>query len=61
MSGAVLKQNAPNPFTQNTVIQYQLPAYSHNAQLVVFDMSGHQLRSYTLNTGTNQITIDGGS
>lgn len=60
MTSAFLKQNAPNPFTQNTVIQYRLPASSHNAQLVVFDMSGHQLKSYSLNPGASQITIDGG-
>ena len=61
MTSAFLKQNAPNPFKQNTVIQYNVPASSHNAQLVVFDMNGHQLKSYTLNPGANQVTIDGGS
>jgi len=61
MTSAFLKQNAPNPFRQNTVIQYSVPSSSHNAQLVIFDMNGHQLRSYTLNPGANQITIDGGT
>jgi hypothetical protein len=61
IAGMALQQNAPNPFNQNTVIQYSLPASSRNAQLVVFDMSGHQLKSYSLSNGSNQVTIDGGS
>lgn len=59
ISGAYLKQNAPNPFNQNTTVQYYLPASAHSAQLLVQDMSGHQLKSYSLNNGANQITIDG--
>lgn len=59
ISGAYLKQNAPNPFNQNTTVQYYLPASVHSAQLLVQDMSGHQLKSYTLTSGANQITIDG--
>src|SRR4051794_6023717 len=61
MTSAFLKQNAPNPFTRSTVIQFNLPTQSHTAQLGVFDMSGHQLKSYPLSNGANQVTIDAGS
>ncbi len=55
---AYIKQNAPNPFTKNTIIQYYLPADVHTAQLVVFDMNGHQLKSYTLSKEANRVNID---
>jgi hypothetical protein len=59
ISDTYLKQNAPNPFNQNTSVQCYLPASVQAAQLVVQDMSGHQLKSYTLNSGVNRVTIDG--
>ncbi len=58
---AFLKQNSPNPFRQNTAVQYSLPENVNIAQLILFDMNGHQLKSYILNKGMNQLTIDGGA
>jgi len=58
---AYLKQNAPNPFTQTTSIQYYLPESVHNAQLIVYSIDGRQVKSFTLTTGVNNVTINAGS
>jgi len=58
---AYLKQNAPNPFTQNSSIQYYLPESAHNAQLIVYAMDGRQVKSFVLNNGVNQVTINAGT
>lgn len=58
---AYLKQNAPNPFTQNSSIQYYLPESAHNAQLIVYAMDGRQVKSFALNNGVNQVTINAGT
>jgi len=59
--GAYLKQNAPNPFTQNTTIQYSLPASVQHAQLIIYGMDGKQVKAYALTNGMNQVTVDAGS
>jgi len=60
-SGAYIKQNAPNPFLQNTAIQYYIPSSAKQAQLIVYSIDGRQLKSFSLNNGMNQVTIDGGT
>lgn len=45
---AKLFQNLPNPFSEITVIRYELPKTAGNAYLQVFDMSGHMLRNIAL-------------
>ena len=37
---AVLYQNAPNPFSERTVIRYSLPESTKTADIYVFDMQG---------------------
>lgn len=41
---AVLYQNAPNPFTQSTRIQYYLPSTVTKAYLCIYDLQGRQLK-----------------
>ncbi|HEY6975184.1 MAG TPA: tail fiber domain-containing protein [Chitinophagaceae bacterium] len=60
-SGAYIKQNAPNPFLQSTAIQYYVPSSAKHAQLIVYSIDGRQLKSFSLNNGMNQVTIDGGT
>ena len=60
-SGAYVKQNAPNPFSQNTAIQYYIPSTVKQAQLIVYGMDGSQIKSYTLKNGMNQVSISGGT
>ncbi|MEP6845534.1 MAG: T9SS type A sorting domain-containing protein, partial [Panacibacter sp.] len=56
-----LKQNTPNPFTQNTTIQYYLRADSRQGNLVIYGMDGRQVKSYALGNGMNQVIINAGS
>jgi len=58
-NGALLYQNAPNPFSQNTVIKYFVPYESKQSFLYVYDLKGTQLRSYNLNKGDCNVTIYG--
>ena len=45
---AKLFQNLPNPFSEITVIRYELPKTAGNAYLQVFDMSGRMLQNIAL-------------
>ncbi len=53
-SAAYIKQNAPNPFTNATVISYYTPA---NAQIKITDMKGVALKTYFINKGEGQINV----
>lgn len=57
-----LSQNVPNPFTQSTVISYQLPANAKTAAIGVYDLNGKELKLFTLGVETaGSVTLDGGS
>jgi len=45
---SVLHQNAPNPFSSATQINYYLPANVTNAFLIFYDLQGRQLKQITL-------------
>ena len=45
----ILFQNSPNPFSQDTEIYYSLPYNTIEANLYVYDMSGVQLLSFSIN------------
>ncbi len=53
-----LKQNAPNPFNDNSIISYYAPTEAMNVQLVISDMKGRVLQSYTGSKGDGQVTIN---
>ena len=56
----LLEQNAPNPFSQNTVINYYLPIASKKATLLVYNMNGLQIKSIQITQmGKGNITISG--
>ena len=56
----VLGQNTPNPFSENTVISYYLPASSASASIIITDMSGKALQSFKLTqNGNGQILVGG--
>lgn len=56
---AVLYQNTPNPFTQNTEIQYYLPQNTDQAFIGVYDLTGKELNQYKLNEkGKSRILIN---
>ena len=54
-----LSQNIPNPFTESTLISYNIPANVNRALLAIFDLNGKMLLQYNLVQGKNQLTIRG--
>lgn len=61
-AGAYLKQNAPNPFSSQTIIEYYIPEHITQAQLLLTDMKGRTLQSNIIsNRGKGQITITAGT
>lgn len=57
---ATLKQNTPNPFREETVIEYSVPENAANASIIVYDMTGAQLKDFKLNAmGEGRLTIKG--
>lgn len=48
-----LLQNNPNPFSQSTVIRYNLPTEVKQASLLIFDMQGKQVKQVVLSGRTN--------
>ena len=58
---ATLGQNAPNPFSATTTINYYLPPTASQASLTLMDANGTVLKSVTLeNKGQGQATISAG-
>lgn len=59
---AILYQNDPNPFTENTTIKCVIPNSVQNAVLYIYDMNGHQIDSRTIGgRGNASLTIEGSS
>ncbi len=57
-----LEQNAPNPFSENTVIKYYLPASVKSAVIKIISLNGDGLKTFTLEQrGVNQLIISGNS
>ncbi|MCU7548256.1 PQQ-dependent sugar dehydrogenase [Chitinophagaceae bacterium LB-8] len=57
VSSAYLEQNAPNPFSDNTVIGYGVPQDARSMKLVITDMRGTVVKKVSLTKGKGQITI----
>lgn len=45
---ALLKQNRPNPFNEQTTIEFYLPETVSKAMLNIFDLTGKQVRSFNV-------------
>ena len=58
-SSAKLYQNAPNPFTERTVIRFSLPDDAINAYIYIFDLSGKMLRQIPINSSMQSVTVNG--
>ncbi len=43
-----LDQNIPNPFNGSSSINYYIPSGFHNAQLLVTDITGRILKTYSV-------------
>lgn len=58
VTGAVLYQNNPNPFSGTTEIRYSLPGSYSSASLMIFDMNGKQLKAIALQgAGRGNVTF----
>lgn len=58
-SDFALYQNRPNPFTESTIVSFNLPETS-DVELTVFDVAGKVLKSFngSFDKGYNEITIN---
>jgi hypothetical protein len=56
-SGFLMEQNKPNPFTNQSVINYRLPSNT-KASIAVVDLSGKFIREYTLSSEKGQVIIN---
>jgi len=55
-----LFQNKPNPFTDNTTIQFNIPKIESKAMINLYDLQGKQLRTYPIiDPGIGEIQIPG--
>lgn len=53
-------QNTPNPFSDNTVIKYVIPARCTKANLLIYDMNGKQIEQFVLTQkGMGSIVLEG--
>jgi len=57
---AYLKQNAPNPFNSNTVIQYYIPDNAKHAQIRIIDVTGRVVKTFNAPKGEGKINIGNG-
>jgi hypothetical protein len=55
---AKLFQNVPNPFSMNTEIRFEIPEKSTSAKLLIHDMQGAEIKSYTITSkGAGNVVI----
>jgi hypothetical protein len=56
-----LFQNTPNPFTEETIIKYILEESVGSAKILVYDLTGKQLKNYELyENGSRELRISAG-
>jgi len=59
-SAAKLYQNAPNPFSTQTTIKFEIPSSVGNAQLYICNMTGTLLKTIPINQrGSGNVTVTG--
>ena len=59
-SAAVLYQNTPNPFNDQTSIKYFIPSTAQSASIILFDLQGKLVKTFPVSTFENgAITING--
>lgn len=58
-SSTLLEQNSPNPFSQSTQIRYTIPANATGGSVLIFDMQGKLIKTYSISeTGSGSLTIN---
>ena len=60
LDAAKLEPNVPNPFDNSSYIGYYIPSGFHNAQLLIMDIAGHILKTFSIaQSGYGRQTIYG--
>lgn len=59
---ATLHQNKPNPFSEQTIISYELPERVSSARILIHSLGGQLIKTYPLsaNAGLGYISVDAG-
>ncbi len=57
-SAFMLHQNYPNPFNPTTTIKVDVPENTKNAELVIYNILGIKVKSYTISKSTREFTFD---
>jgi hypothetical protein len=59
-SQSFIKQNKPNPFSNETIIEYNIVSKSNTSSIMIFDMNGKLLKTYQVKEqGKGQLIING--
>ena len=58
-SGNVLYQNTPNPFREQTTIQFSLADEVNDAAICIFDMTGKMLKKLPVLSGESSVRVNG--
>lgn len=58
---AYMSQNAPNPFSGEAEIRYQVPQTAISAYIGIYNLNGLQIQQYPLEKGAGTITISAGN
>jgi hypothetical protein len=61
LDNAQLFQNQPNPFNENTVINYYIPEGNQKAIVYIYDLNGSQKKAYKITTKSNSSIVINGS
>ena len=55
---AILYDNVPNPFSTDTEIKMRLPEKTQQATVIIFNLEGKQLKSFTItNRGETSVKV----
>lgn len=57
LEGFAMDQNQPNPFTHETVVNYQLPKEIKTAYMGIYDLSGKQINTLPLELNGTSVTL----
>lgn len=55
-----LDQNYPNPADGSTIIEYKVPSEIGPASIIVYDVTGSEIRRFQVETGAGQVIINDG-
>ncbi len=57
---ANLLQNKPNPFSEETKINYEITTSFENAKLIIHNLNGNEIKAYSINNiGIGEVIING--